>query len=132
MTWFLFFVFLSGSPTNCGWGESYKYDSKPFLFSLVNHPGWQPVKLSPPGGNGDPDSHQTAIWACSSDGPTFGVGHDLRISNYASSNTESYSLLGSSYSPPSGYGSGSDFAKTFLAGNYHFQPDEVETFYETT
>ena len=64
-------------------------------------------------------------------GPTFGSGHDIYISNYASSNSHSYNNLGWTYSPPSGYSYGSTFAHTFLAGTYHFTPDEVETFYET-
>ena len=71
---------------------------------------------------------------CSSGyGPTFGGGHDIRISNYASSNSNSYSNLGYNYSPPSGYSYSSTFAQTFLAGTYYnFTPDEVETFYETS
>ena len=63
--------------------------------------------------------------------PTFGGGHDIYIHNDASSNTNSYSNLGHTYSPPSGYSLYSTFAKTFLAGSYTFTPDEVETFYET-
>ena len=43
----------------------------------------------------------------------------------------SYSNLGHEYSPPSGHSYGSSFTKSFLAGSYHFQPDEVEVFYET-
>ena len=63
---------------------------------------------------------------------TFGGGHDIRIYNYASSNSHSYSNLGHTYSPPSGYSYSSTFAQTFLAGTYYnFTPDEVETFYET-
>ena len=109
----------------------YSYDSKAFIFSLVNKPGWAAVKLSPPGAQGSV-SYSWAIDCCSSLGPTFGNGHDFSISNYASSNTKSYSYLGYSYAPPSGYSHGSTFTKTFLAGTYHFQPDEIETFYETT
>ena len=76
-----------------------------------------------------------AIYDCSSDGPTFGGGHDFRIDNYASSSGSNYANLGYTYSPPSGYNYGSTFTQTFLAGgsnNYYFTPDEVETFYETT
>ena len=72
-----------------------------------------------------------SIYYRSSYGPTFGEGHDIYISNYASSNNNSYSNLGSTYSPPSGYSYRSTLAKTFLAGSYKFTPDEVETFYET-
>ena len=64
-------------------------------------------------------------------GPAFGRGGDILISHYASSNSNSFSSLGYTYSPPSGYSYGSTFATTFLAGTYYFTPDEVETFYET-
>ena len=64
-------------------------------------------------------------------GPTFGGGYGIYIFSYASSNSNSYSNLGYTYSPPSGYSYYSTFARTFLAGSYNFTPDEVETFYET-
>ena len=108
-----------------GW----QYDSKAFLFSLVNKPGWAPVKLPQTGKYSS--SRKNSIFCGSSYGPTFGVGHDIYISNYASSNSNSFSNLGYTYSPPSGYSYGSTFARTFLAGTYKFTPDEVETFYET-
>jgi len=105
--------------------SGYLYDSAAFLFSLVNKPGWQPLKV-----------HQTgslSIYTCSSYGPTFGGGHDIYIANNAASNTNSYSNLGDTYSPPSGYSYGSSFSRSFLAGSYYyFRPDEVEVFYETT
>ena len=106
----------------------YQNDSKAFLFSLVNKPGWAPVKLSQSGQN---SSGKYSTFFRSSYGPTFGGGHNIYISNYASSNSYSYSNLGYTYSPPSGYSYTSTFAKTFLAGTYNFTPDEVETFYET-
>ena len=73
-----------------------------------------------------------SIYFDSSYGPTFGGGHDIYVNNYASSNSASYSNLGHTYSPPSGYSYDSTFARTFLAGTYEFTPDEIETFYETT
>ena len=111
---------------------SYQYDSKTFLFSLVNKPGWAPVhvKLSQTGQNSYRKLY--SINSYSSYGPTFGGGHDINIKSDASSNSNSYSNLGHTYSPPSGYSYGSTFAQTFLAGTYNFTPDEVETFYETT
>ena len=107
-----------------GW----QYDSKAFLFSLVNKPGWAPVKLPQ---TGKYSSSRYSIYCGSSYGPTFGNGFDIYISSYASTNSNSYSNLGYTYSPPSGYSYGSTFARTFLAGTYKFTPDEVETFYET-
>ena len=75
-----------------------------------------------------------STYDCSSQGPTFGGGYDINIVNYASTSGSSYANLGNTYSPPSGYNYGDIFTKTFLAGgsNYHFTPDEIETFYETT
>ena len=119
---FVSFLLASGS-------GRYQYDSKAFLFSLVNKPGWAPVKLSQ---SGQYSSYKRSICFSSSYGPTFGGGYDINIYNYASSNSNSYSDLGHTYSPPSGYSYSYSFARTFLAGTYKFTPDEVETFYETT
>ena len=110
-------------------GIGHQYDSKAFLFSLVNKPGWAPVKL--PQASRYSSNRAHSIYVDSSSGPSFGGGCDSYISNYASSNSRSYSDLGYTYSPPSGYSFSSTFAKTFLAGSYKFTPDEVETFYET-
>ena len=111
-------------------GSEYGYDSNAFLFSLVNKPGWVPVKLPQTGKHSS--NRRYSIYDYRSYGPTFGGGHDIYISNYASSNRNSYSNLGNTYSPPSGYSYLSTFAETFLAGSKNFTPDEVETFYETT
>ena len=120
----LFIDFLTGS-MSCG----YHYDSQAFLFSLVNKPGWAPVKLPQYRYN------QYAIHShCSSYGPIFGGGHDIAIYDHASSSSSNYANLGYTYRPPNGYSYGNTFTHTFLAGgnNYYFTPDEVEIFYETT
>ena len=109
--------------------SKYQYDSKAFLFSLVNKPGWAPVKLPQTGRYSS--NRVYSVRFRSSYGPTFGGGHDIYISNSASSNSNSFSQLGHTYSPPSGHSYGSTFAQTFLAGTYTFTPDEVETFYES-
>ena len=109
--------------------SKYQYDSKAFLFSLVNKPGWAPVKLPQTGRYSSNRAYSVRFR--SSYGPTFGGGFDIYISNSASSNSNSYSNLGHTYSPPSGHSYGSTFAQTFLAGTYYFTPDEVETFYES-
>ena len=105
--------------SSSGW----QYDSKAFLFSLVNKPGWAPVKLPQ---TGKYSSNRMSIHCDSSYGPIFGGGCDIFISK-----SGSYTNLGSTYSPPSGYSYDSTFTRTFLAGSYKFTPDEVETFYET-
>ena len=113
-----------------GSGSGYRYDSNAFLFSLVNKPGWAPVKLPQTGKHSSKRRH--SMYDNRSYGPTFGGALEIYISNYASSNRNSHSSLGWTYSPPSGYSYGSTFAETFLAGSKNFTPDEVETFYETT
>ena len=101
----------------------------------MNKPGWAPVKLNlplvDPNSGIPPYAYFESIGCYPSTGPIFGGGQDISISDYASSNSNSYSDLGHTYSPPSGYSFGSTFAQTFLAGSKHFTPDEVEIFYET-
>ena len=95
----------------------------------MNKPGWAPVKLPQTGKYSSKRAH--SIYCGSSDGPSFGGGHDVGIFDHASSNSKSRSWLGYTYSPPSGYSYGGTFANTFLAGSsQYFTPDEVETFYE--
>ena len=125
-SFFSFLIF----PTGYSSCQGYRYDSQAFLFSLVNKPGWAPVKLPQTGPYSYYNRH--SIYDCSSYGPTFGFGHDIYIVDYASSSSSSYTYLGWTYSAPSGYSYGDTFTQTFLAGTYNFSPDEVETFYETT
>ena len=111
-------------------GFRYQYDPKAFLFSLVNKPGWAPVKLPQTGKYGSRRAHSLLFH--SSYGPTFGGGHDIYLSSFASFRTNSYSNLGYTYyDPTGGYSYGTTFTRTFLAGSYYFRPDEIETFYET-
>ena len=90
------------------------------MFSLVNKPGWAPVKF------GQRDGSSKSIYRCFS-GPAFGRGHDLLISLRHNS---FYTNLGYTYSPPSGYSYRDSFAQSFLAGSSIFNPDEIETFYD--
>ena len=107
----------------------YSSGSTAFLFSLVNKPGWGTVILKPPGTY---NSYQYATYGCYDRGPTFGNSHDIKIVSYASSSTNSYTDIGYSYSAPAGHSYGTSFTRSFLAGSYRFQPDEVEVFYEST
>ncbi|XP_078373592.1 uncharacterized protein LOC144657158 [Oculina patagonica] len=109
--------------TKCQW----PHDPAAFMFSLVNKPGWQPLKLYQTG----VQNKRYSIYSCTNDGPTFG-NSDLYIAENASSSNRSVSNLGSTYGPPTGYDYKSSFARSFLAGSYYFSPDEVEIFYKTT
>ena len=106
----------------------YQYDSQAFLFSLVNEPGWAPVKFDQTASYGSHQSHST--YSCYNLGPIFGgPDHDLKLDP---SYSHSHSDLGNTYSPPSGYSFGSTLTSSFLAGSYYFNPDEIETFYDAT
>ena len=90
----------------------YQHDSKAFLFSLVNKPGWAPVKLPQ---KGKYSSRKNSIQNLKSLGPSFGE-HDMHPSSLASKNRNSVSDLGNTYCPPSGYKYQTTFAQQFLAG----------------
>ena len=112
-----------------GSGCRYQYDSQAFLFSLVNEPGWPPVKFDQTASYGSHQSNST--YSCYN-GPVFGgPSHDLKLDP---SHYHSHSDLGNTYSMPSAipssYSVGSPSARSFLAGSYQFNPDEIETFYE--
>ena len=122
--YFKFLISYSASSCRC------QYTSSAFLFSLVNKPGWGPVNLTQQGNYAY--HRKCSIYSCYDCGPAFGGGYDISIASYASSNKYSYSNLGYTYSPPSGHSYASSFTRSFLAGSYKFQPDEVEVFYEST
>jgi hypothetical protein len=92
-----------------------------FIFSLRNKENLPPFKAPLKDQN-----TQNAICTSNGYGPTFGAGHDIHISNDASSNTGSYAYnFNFYYQAPSGV---SD-ATTILAGTRYFQPSEVEVFH---
>jgi hypothetical protein len=99
--------------------SGYKQAPGSFIFSLRNKENLPPFKAPLKDQNGN------AIYTANSYGPTFGGGHDIYISNDASSNTNSWTKFNSSYQAPSGVSSTS----TILAGTHQFQPSEVEVFH---
>ena len=68
-----------------------------------------------------------AIFRSSDYGPTFGGGHDIRISDTPNSNSNSFSNVGAynDYAVPSGV----QHPPTLLAGDQSFQLNEIEVFY---
>nr|XP_058970725.1 uncharacterized protein LOC131797121 [Pocillopora verrucosa]XP_058970726.1 uncharacterized protein LOC131797121 [Pocillopora verrucosa]XP_058970727.1 uncharacterized protein LOC131797121 [Pocillopora verrucosa] len=112
--------YVFGGYTDVPWESSGRWTgtSKAFIFSLRNKEGLAPFKslVTTP---------KYAIYRSSSNGLTFGRGHDIVIRDNANSNTNSYTFFGDSYSIPSGIKD----QKTILAGTYSFTPDEVEVFY---
>ena len=107
-------VFILGS---CGYSSA----SKAFLFSLYNAQGYNPVKLT------QYQNQAYAMYSCSTYGPTFGSGNDIRIVNDALNNLNSYTLCGYTYSVPSGYSAGDC---RFFTGGRYFTPTDIEVFYE--
>lgn len=67
-------------------------------------------------------NQEHAIYCHSSSGPTFGGGHDLRISHDANRGTSSKSNLGNTYLCPTGHQS------TFFTGARNFTVTDYEVF----
>ena len=98
-------------------GQDNYYDClQSFLFSMVNLHGLAPSKM--------PlfTNQEHAIYCHSSSGPTFGGGHDLRISHDANRGTSSKSNLGNTYLCPTGHQS------TFFTGARNFTVTDYEVF----
>ena len=110
----IFFISFSGQ----GWKQS----DVSFLFSLKNKDNVPPFKA--PGKN-----HKHAIYNIPGYGPTFGGGHDLRISNDSHTNPQSYTNFGRTYQPPAGYVYDTPRTQSLLAGSYKFTPTEIEVFF---
>jgi hypothetical protein len=113
--------FIFGGFTSAKW-DSFsgdKADPNAFIFSLTNKDN-KPVKMKI-----DPNKHRRAIYCHSNYGPSFGC--DIFISNHANTTMKSRSYLGDTYSNLP-YAFGTNKAKTFLAGTYILQLDEIEVF----
>jgi len=116
-----------GGYTNVSWNSgspcTYSAAGKAFLFSLYNINGYAPVKLTQ-----YDDLPNQAMYHCSTYGPTLG-GHDIRISNDAFNNNNSYTHCGHTYTAPPGSSRHTNCA--FFAGSINFSPTDIEVFYET-
>jgi len=114
--------FIFGGFTSLPWSSSggvYQADKSAFLFSLTN-PRNTPLKL-----NVKP-AHN-AIYQHSSDGPTFGAGHDLYVSSLSDKNRNSYMNL-SSFEFPN-VKSGKEVGKLIVGGSDNFfKTVEIEVF----
>ena len=116
MSKWLFVILFSGSGD---WVSSVNA----FLFSLKNKDNLKPFKAAVY------RYSEYALRHNSDYGPTFGGGHDLKISNNANSNTDSYTRFGCTYQPPPGYTYNAANTKALLADTFYFTPSEVEVFY---
>jgi BTB/POZ domain-containing protein KCTD9 len=116
--------FIFGGFTSVSWESSaygkFKSDPYAFIFSLTNKDN-QPLKMKI-----DPNQHKWAILCYSSYGPMFGYC-DINIDNNANTTMNSYSFLGSPFKHPQ-YAYGTNEARTFLAGSYKFQLNEIEIY----
>jgi hypothetical protein len=113
--------FIFGGYTTVAWDSSSEFKSDPnaFLFSLTNKDN-TPVKMKI-----DPNRHHVAIYCHSRYGPIF--GNDICIVNNANTIMDCSSNLGYNYKHPQ-YEEGTNESKSFLAGSYEFQLDEIEVY----
>ncbi len=117
--------FIFGGFTTVFWEShargTWKSDPNAFIFSLTNKEN-RPLKMKI-----DPNERQYAIGFHSSYGPRFGYGCDILIADNSNTTMFSYSYLGHSYKHPQ-YEEGTNEAKSFLAGSFYFQLDEIEVY----
>ena len=111
-----------GGFTSAQWNStvSLDYDKSAFIFSLVNKEN-RPLIFE------QSSSEKYSIGSYKNCGPIFGRAHDFVIFNSSSTNTNSSSNLGSTYTHPE-YPFGSEKAKTILGGSRYFQVLEIEVF----
>ncbi|XP_068717253.1 uncharacterized protein [Montipora capricornis] len=126
--------YIFGGYTDVSWSSppsgscSHALSSKPFIYSLYNINGYAPVKLQIKSGH-----QSSAIYRCYNYGLTFGKGADIRISDNATRNRNSYTHCDWSYPPPPGYSSSRSSCRFYAGGgSWKFTPTDVEVFYETT
>lgn len=112
-----------GGYTETEWNQSgqFKYDKNAFLFSLVNMEQ-RPVKVDIANGQ-----ENNAMGSSSNQGPVFGNGNDINISDNSNLPNANYSNFGKFYNLPD-YTYGSEKAQRFLAGFYKFSVEDIEVF----
>ncbi len=113
--------YVFGGYADLPWASSgqYRSSSNAFLFALKYPSGVAPVKMPLP----KTEQHvQFAMYDHSSNGPTFGGGHDMHVADNANSYSTSYTNI-LSYELPPGQN-----AQTFLTGARNFQAAEIEVF----
>ena len=99
--------------------SSYSNTPNAFIYSLKDKEGLAPFKSIT-------TAPSVAIFSRIDQGPSFGQGHDIHISNNANSNQNSHTHWYGSYYPlPSGIVK----SDSNLAGTYKFTPDDYEVFY---
>jgi len=117
--------FLFGGFTPLHWESKggYSWHEGSWIFSLTN-PSNEPTKMVNIAAKKD---KLYSIYDAPDHGPTFGGGFDIVI--YSNSNTsgQNYCNLGYSFLLP-GKTYGSEEAKHFMVGTYHFSVEEIEVF----
>jgi len=102
---------------SCKWEFNRDETKSGFLFSITHNTKHNHFQ------------HEDKAILCNSDnGPTFGGGCDLYISNECNKNLKSYSRLGYSYKPKEGHKIDTEESRNYFAGRYNFRVVEYEVF----
>jgi len=112
--------YIFGGYTDVAWrqGEEYESSAVSFLFSLKDHAGVGPVKMSIKS-----DKTASAILQGSNYGPTFGNDCDLYVASNANTKSSSYCNVDCTYQRPSNIDD-----PYFLTGAYNFTASDYEVF----
>ena len=114
-----------GGFTSASWSSpssyGYRYDANAFVFSLRREGSQNKQRLNV-------TQPYAAIYNYYDSGPTFGDGHDIKVSGNSNQNYNSYSKLGGSYQLPNNITYGSEESKRYLAGSEYWQTTEIEVY----
>lgn len=108
--------FIFGGYTEINWEgtSAVLYDPNSFIFSFINNFN-NSVKMNI-------KNALNSIVTRSSNGPIFGTGYDIYISDKSNINSDSYSYISGYEMPSFGY------STTLLAGSYNFKTFEIEVY----
>jgi hypothetical protein len=113
-----------GGFTSQNWPNSYSewsYSQDAFIYSLRRSGSFNNKKLRV-------KDNAYAIYGYYENGPIFGRGFDIFVSDKSNINNNSYSNLGNSYQLPEDINYGYDTANTYLAGSRNWQTVEIEVY----
>ena len=117
----IFGGFTQAKWSSCGKGalHGFQKDDSSFLFKIRKnslHDFIEIIRIQ---------SNRGAIYNHANNGPCFGEGHEIYISDHSNSNYKSYSHLGLSYKH-NGFGYKTIQSRTFLAETFEFKVNEIE------
>jgi hypothetical protein len=121
-------IFGGYSPLSWGMNCGYITNTDAWIFSLVRPHSDEPVQMF---NSGPQFVGEYSLSIYSHQGPTFGGGYDIHLSDSFNNNDHNYTNLHFSYAIPTSDDpsiSDTKFAQEYLCGSYHYVAEEVEVY----